>query len=94
MIGQIIDHHQNGLVLVDVLRPQSMAGYSFESNPSDLKEVPREAALVEGTLNGIAFKGTVIEEMQDGHRKVAFTSPASLVGQQHIFSTFRPHRPP
>jgi multiple sugar transport system permease protein len=85
VIAHIFSHNPDGTVTVDILRPQSQAGNAFEAKPGDLKEVPRDASLVQGTLNGVAFTGTVVEEMQDGHRRVRFSTPPSLANREQVF---------
>jgi multiple sugar transport system permease protein len=85
VIGNVLSH-KNGLAELNVLRPGSLAGTVFEVTPGQLTEIPRDAAVVKGTLDGSAFQGTVVEEMTDGHRRVKFTSPSTLAGQTHVFS--------
>jgi multiple sugar transport system permease protein len=83
--AHVIERRNDGTAELDILRPQSLAGNTLEANLSSIKEVPRQAKLVQGTLDGVAFKGTVIEEMEDGHERVAFSTPPSMAGKEHVF---------
>jgi multiple sugar transport system permease protein len=96
VVAHVVQRRNDGTALLDVLRPANMAGYSLDAKLSDLKEVPRDAAVVTGAYNGQPFQGIVIEEMQNGHKRVSFTSPASLANQQHVFqpSELTPVRKP
>jgi multiple sugar transport system permease protein len=86
VIGNLVGKGSNGNVQLDILRPRSRAGLVLDLPMSALKEVPRDAAVVQGTAKGQPFVGDVIEEMSDGHRRVQFTSPPSLAGQQQVFA--------
>lgn len=85
VIGHIFARNPDGTVKVDILKPQSLAGSSVVERMSQLKEVPRDAELVQGTLNGTHFRGVVIEEMQDGHKRVQFSKPLAWAGREQVF---------
>jgi multiple sugar transport system permease protein len=85
VVVHIVGHNPDGSEMLDVLKPAAIAGIGFDAKMSELKQIPRDAALVQGTVGGVSFTGEVVEEMQDGHRRVEFLTPASLKGHQQVF---------
>jgi multiple sugar transport system permease protein len=75
-----------GRVRMDVYKPFSIRGTAFEASESTLKEIPWDAALVTATVEGIPIKGEVIENMEDGRKRVLITEPQSLAQQQRVFT--------
>ena len=84
--GSIIQRNPDGTVKVDIIRPLAIRGSTFDGPQSVLKEVPRDIPVVSGKVDGVVFEGKVTEEMDDGHRRVAFLKPPSLVGKEQIFA--------
>ncbi len=85
VVVHVIGHNPDGSAMLDILQPASIAGIGFDAKMSALKMIPRDAPLVHGTTGGVEFTGKVIEEMQDGHRRVQFLTPGSLAGRQQVF---------
>ena len=83
--GTIHAKNADGSVKLDVIKPMAIRGTSFDVPFAALKEVPTQIPLVSGKVDGKPFVGKVVEEMDDGHRRVAFTEPASLVGREQVF---------
>ena len=86
VVGSLVGKNKSGTVELNILKPRSRAGLVLDLPFTQLKEVPRDAAVVQGTLSGQQFEGEVTEEMSDGHRRVEFSAPASLKGQEHVFA--------
>jgi len=84
--GTIIAKNPDGTVKIDVTKPLSVRGTTFEAPFSTLKEIPKDIPIVSGKVDGVAFQGKVVEEMDDGHRRIAFMSPPSLVGKEQVFA--------
>ena len=84
--GTIILTNPDGTVKIDVTKPLAIRGSTFNAQKSALKEIPKEVPIVSGKTDGVAFEGKIVEEMGDGHRRVAFTKPESLVGKEQIFA--------
>ena len=84
--GTIIARNPNGTVKIDINKPLAIRGTTYETQPSALKQVPIQIPVVSGKVDGVEFEGKVIEEMDDGHRRVAFIKPPSLVGKEQVFS--------
>jgi multiple sugar transport system permease protein len=71
----------NGDYVVEVQRPSSLRGVSFNAPPKAFKVVPKDAPVVEGQ----GFTGFVAREMDDGRRLVRYLTPESLKGQEKAF---------
>ena len=84
--GTVIAKEANGMVKIDINKPLAIRGTTYETQFSALKEVPVQIPVVSGKVDGVAFEGKVVEEMDDGHRRVEFMSPASLIGKEQVFS--------
>lgn len=84
--GTIIAKNPNGTVKVNITKPLGIAGTTLDVSLSSLKLVSVQIPIVSGRVDGVAFEGKVIEELDDGHRRVAFTKPASLVGKEQVFA--------
>ncbi len=76
----------DGRYSIDIQTPLAIRGTTLEAAPNELKEVPKQIPMVEGTWNGKPFQGMVVKEEDDGSRRVEFSSPADLKGQQQTFS--------
>jgi multiple sugar transport system permease protein len=86
VVGHIISTNPDGTVQLDILRPHGLSGTAFATSKNALHEVARDAPVVSGTFQGVNFTGAVIEEMEDGRRRVSFLSPPSLTGRQQAFA--------
>ena len=84
--GTIIRTNSGGTVTVDITKPLAIRGSTFDAPQSALKQIPIQIPVVSGKVDGTAFEGKVVEEMDDGHRRVAFMSPQSLVGKEQVFA--------
>ncbi len=84
--GTIAKKNSDGTVKMDIIRPMAIRGTSFDVPMASLKEIPKEIPVVSGKADGVSFEGKVIEEMDDGHRRVEFLQPASLAGRQQVFA--------
>ncbi len=81
----VIRKTENGQLQLDIQKPMSIRGTTFDASPSDLKEVAKDAPVVSGVVNGTAIVGYVDKELDSGLRQVHITSPSSLAGQEHNF---------
>jgi multiple sugar transport system permease protein len=84
--GTIIKRNPDGTVKIDVSRPFAIRGNTFDAPLSSLKEIPKEIPIVSGRVDGQLFTGKVVEEMDDGHRRVAFITPSSMAGREQVFA--------
>jgi multiple sugar transport system permease protein len=81
----VIRHDSDGSLHLDIQKPTSIRGTTFNANPADLKEVAKEGPVVSGEFNGAPFKGYVDKELDSGLRQVRFTEPNSLAGKEEAF---------
>lgn len=77
VLGSLIEE-KGDIIKIDITRPFSMRGQTFESPKTELKEVPKQVVVVTGTAEGRPFKGKVIKELENGDRTVQFMEPADL----------------
>ncbi|HEY3780939.1 MAG TPA: carbohydrate ABC transporter permease [Fimbriimonadaceae bacterium] len=82
--ADLIQKESNGKYLLNVARPMTLEGTTFEAEPSTLTEIDRMIPVVSGTYKDTAYVGKVIKEMNDGHKEIYITSPASLAGQTYM----------
>lgn len=75
----------NGKLQLDIVAPFNMRGRTFEALKSDLKLSPRQVPIVTGTWEGTPFRGRVIEELDNGDRRVEALAPDSIKGQVRDF---------
>jgi multiple sugar transport system permease protein len=83
--GTVVERRADGAVVVEIIRPAALRGLTFPARLSDLKEIPKEAPVVSGEFEGVAFVGKVVEELKDGSRRVMFMSPAAIKGREEVF---------
>lgn len=83
--GSIIGELGDGRVRIDVQRPFSIRGVTFEVERTRLKEVPRPSNVVTGTLDGKPVRGILVENLEDGRQRVELTEPATWKGREHVF---------
>lgn len=79
--AELAGRTSDGGYFVEVQRPSSLRGVSFEAPESQFKEVPRAAPVVKGD----GFLGFVARELGDGSRLVEFIEPADKKGRQQTF---------
>ena len=84
--GTIIASNADGTVKVDISKPMAIRGTTFVTPMNSLKEIPIQIPIVSGKVDGTPFEGKVVEEMDDGHRRVAFLTPPSMVGKEQVFA--------
>jgi multiple sugar transport system permease protein len=74
--GTSIGRSSDGAYVVSIQRPSSVSGITFTAQRSQLKEIPKDAPVVQGP----GFTGFVVKELDDGRRTVKLLSPTSLKG--------------
>lgn len=84
--GSVLQKLENGMVRVDISEPLSIRGKTFDTQFSTLKEVPTDAPLVTAVLDGTPIKGKVVQNMDDGRKRVEVMEPANLAGRQQVFN--------
>lgn len=82
--GVIIADLGSGRVKVDINRPLSIRGVTFDAPRDQLKEVPRYVPKVTLTVDGVVSTGIIAENLEDGRQRVKLESPAHLKGQERI----------
>jgi multiple sugar transport system permease protein len=75
----------NGELQLDIQKPLSIRGTTFDAKLSELKEVTKDGPVVAGPLNGVKIVGYVDQELLNGLRRVHITQPSSLAGKEHDF---------
>lgn len=84
--GVIIEELGEDRVKIDIYRPLSIRGVTMDTLRSEIKEVPRQAEVVTAESDGIAIRGIVIEDFEDGRKKVKIQQPAELKDQERIIA--------
>lgn len=84
--GVAIAKLPEGGLRIDIQRPLAIRGNTVDAKASELKVIPRDIPLVMGHLGGKAFEGKVVQEENDGSRRVEFIAPPELAGQQQTFA--------
>lgn len=84
--GEIIEKHPDGTVKLDINRPMSMRGMTADTQMDKLTRVPTDAELVTAKMDGQNITGEVIEEMEDGHKRVQALSPPGMKGRQQVYA--------
>lgn len=74
----ILDQRPDGTVQMDVFRPLSIRGTTFTTQRESLTEIPRDAPVVTAKIGEITGRGIVIEELNDGRRRVQFSAPPAV----------------
>ncbi len=82
----LIEKLPGGVLKLDVLRPMSMRGRTFEARESELKLTPSMIPMVQGTLKGAPFTGKVIKDLPNGDKMVELISPIALAGTKQVFT--------
>ncbi|MEQ1934624.1 MAG: carbohydrate ABC transporter permease, partial [Fimbriimonadaceae bacterium] len=84
---QVLEDLGNGRVRVDTNKPFSMRGKVFETERSGLTEVSKEVPAVTATIDSVQVEALVIEELEDGSKRLLITSPPNLANQQRIVAS-------
>lgn len=82
--GTIIES-KGDQVRVDIQKPLAIRGTTFETTKSKLKEIPQEALIWSGKKDGKAFKGFVVENLDDGRKTLEILEPQEWKGKQETF---------
>lgn len=83
--GNIIARRSDGMVKVDIFKPMSIRGVTFDAKLTELKEIPKDAPVVMATVDGAKGKGFVSEDLEDGRKRVQFLEPATVKGREAVF---------
>lgn len=84
--GEIVRKLPDGNAEVEVIHPISLRGYTTITPLAGLKPTVNRVPVVTGSYKGEKFTGRVIEEMDDGHRRVLIDTPAKLMGTTYVAS--------
>jgi multiple sugar transport system permease protein len=84
--GLVIESRPDGTVKLDINKPMSMRGMTVVTPRSALTEVPTPAPLVTVQMRGQTVTGKVIDELDDGHKRVEAISPKEFAGRQQIYA--------
>jgi multiple sugar transport system permease protein len=90
--GVVLEKRPDGTARVDISQPLSIRGTTFDAPFDSLKVIPRQAPLVTAVLTGdlarqvgaqegSAIEGMVVEDMEDGRKRVEIRKPATLKGK-------------
>lgn len=72
--GTIIEELPDGTVRIDIAKPLAIRGTTFVVDRAKAKEIPRQIPVVTAKVDGVAMRGKVIENMDDGRQVVEFDS--------------------
>lgn len=86
VVAKRVGEEGDGRLLLEVLRPLGTRGMTFTAREQDVRPVPREAPIVAGEFEGVAFRGMVVEELIDSSRRVKFLAPERLRDREAVFS--------
>ncbi|RYG49151.1 carbohydrate ABC transporter permease [bacterium] len=75
----------NGNWQMDIFKPLSIRGVTFEAPSAGMKEIPRDATVVTVNYQGKPATGIVIEEMEDGRKRVEITEPVEFKGRKEAY---------
>jgi multiple sugar transport system permease protein len=81
VITSPIGRTSDGGYIVEIQRPSSLRGISFDGPKSSFQEVAKDAPVVKGQ----GFSGFVVQEKSNGERVVRYLSPNDLRGQEKTF---------
>ncbi|MDX2066000.1 MAG: carbohydrate ABC transporter permease [Fimbriimonadaceae bacterium] len=83
--GTILEENPDGSVQVDISKPLAIRGTTFSARRDTLRQVPVDAPLVTAKVDGQTVTGMVVENFDDGRKRVQFTAPSVLKGQERTF---------
>jgi multiple sugar transport system permease protein len=86
VVGTKIEENPDGTIKLDILRPASLRGLTFDARQEDLKPAPRDVNLVDGELQGKPVVGRVIQDLPNGDKVVEVLQPNTLAGQTYTAS--------
>lgn len=72
--GTIIEELPDGTVRIDIAKPLAIRGTTIVVDRAKAKEIPRQIPVVTAKVDGVAMRGKVIENMDDGRQVVQFDS--------------------
>ena len=81
VITSPIGRTSDGGYIVEIHRPSSLRGISFEGPKSSFHDIAKQAPVVQGE----GFSGFVVQEKSNGERVVRFLSPDDRKGQEETF---------
>lgn len=84
--GTMIEELPDNTVRIDIAKPLAIRGTTVVVKRDEIKEIPRDAPLFTGQLNGTAVTGQVVENLDDGSKTIEVLTPASLKGQRHTYA--------
>jgi multiple sugar transport system permease protein len=85
--GTVLAENADGTVQIDITKPLAIRGTTFAIARDELRQVPVDAPLVTATVDGQTATGIVVENFDDGRKRVQFTEPAELKGKERVFTT-------
>lgn len=71
---------------LDIAKPLSLRGIALEATPAQVHEIPQQAPLVSYRLDGLQASGMVVEEFEDGRKRVQTLEPPALKGREAVFA--------
>jgi len=80
--GSVLDRKADGTLTIDISTPLAIRGTTFQTKTSEVKEIPRDVPLVTATVAGQSVKAMVVENMEDGRKRIQVLEPASLKGRE------------
>jgi multiple sugar transport system permease protein len=83
--GSVIQESPGGRVRLDIFKPLAIRGTTFDTDRAKLKEIARDVPVVTVDWDGTKATGIVIEDMEDGSKRVQVSEPESLKGRERIF---------
>lgn len=83
--GTVIEKRADGSARVDIVRPLAIRGKTFDVAYSNLKEIPRQIPLVTAMFEGAPGRGMVVEDLEDGRKRVRFLEPPSLKDKEAVY---------
>jgi multiple sugar transport system permease protein len=85
IVQGVVTETKGGIVKIDVQKPLAIRGTTVEAPQSGLKEIPRDEPIYAAKLNGREAKGFVVEDLEDGSKRLRITEPANLKGTEKVF---------
>jgi multiple sugar transport system permease protein len=82
--GSIMKQLPDGEVRIDVIEPDGIQGLALERAQNEVKRVPSQAPLVQGTYHGQTVIGLVLKEFDDGRQQVRISKPVAVAGQEFV----------
>lgn len=83
--GSVVERRTDGTLKLDIFKPLAIRGKTFEAKESDLVKVPKDVPVVTAKVGDITATGFVVEDLEDGRKRVKFTEPATLKDQEKVY---------